>query len=89
MALLSISLAFAQRNRGKAEVFVQVAERGHFKVYLDDELISSATGRFRFYDVYNTRPILTILAGSEKVFREKLMSFPTKGLFSIFREEVA
>lgn len=80
MALLSISLAFAQRNRGKAEVFVQVAERGHFKVYLDDELISSATGRFRFYDVYNTRPILTILAGSEKVFSREINVIPNKRL---------
>lgn len=80
MALLSINLASAQRNRGKAEVFVQVAERGNFKVYLDDELISSVTGRFRFYDVYNTRPILTILAGSEKVFSREINVIPNKRL---------
>ena len=80
MALLSINLASAQRNRGKAEVFVQVAERGNFKVYLDDELISSVTGRFRFYDVYNTRSILTILAGSEKVFSREINVIPNKRL---------
>ncbi len=80
MAFLSISLAFAQRNRGKAEVFIQIAERGNFKVYLDDELIGSATGRFRFYEVYNTRPVLTILAGSEKVFSREITSVPNRRL---------
>lgn len=80
MAFLSISLAFAQRNRGKAEVFIQVAERGNFKVYLDDELIGSSSGRFRFYDVYNTRPILTIISGSEKVFSREINSVPYRRL---------
>lgn len=80
MALLSINLAFAQRNSGKAEVFIQVAERGHFKVYLDDELIGSSSGRFRFYEVYNTRPTLTILAGSEKVFSREITTAPNRRL---------
>jgi|GEM_PF-836401 len=80
VAFLSISLAFAQRNRGKAEVFIQIAERGNFKVYLDDELISSTTGRFRFYEVYNTRPVLTILAGSEKVFSKEITTVPNRRL---------
>jgi len=84
MALLSVSLSFAQRNRGKAEVFIQIADRGNFKVYLDEELIGSATGRFRFYDVYNTRPVLTILAGSEKIFSREITTAPNKRLIFNF-----
>ncbi|WP_343531051.1 DUF4476 domain-containing protein [Pedobacter sp.] len=80
LALLSINIAFAQRPRGKAEVFIQLAEHGNFKVYLDDELVGSATGRFRFYEVHNNKPILTILAGSEKVFSREITTVPNKRL---------
>lgn len=86
MALLAINLSFAQRNRGKAEVFIQIADRGNFKVYLDEELIGSASGRFRFYDVYNTRPVLTILAGSEKIFSREITAVPnTRLIFNFSR----
>jgi len=84
IAFLSINLAFAQRTRGKAEVFIQVADRGNFKIYLDDELIGSATGKFRFYEVSNHRPILTILAGSEKIFSREITTVPNKRLIFNF-----
>ncbi len=84
MALLSVNLSFAQRNRSKAEVFIQIADRGNFKVYLDEELVGSANGRFRFYDVYNARPVLTILAGSEKVFSKEITAASNKRLIFNF-----
>jgi len=52
LAMLFVSLSFAQNNRNAAEVFLQITKPGKYSVYLDDELVGSATGRFRFYDVY-------------------------------------
>ncbi len=72
LALLSTHLAFAQNNRAKAEVFIQIEDQGSFTVYLDDEFVGSANGRFRFYDVYNIRPTLSILQGNKRIFSNKI-----------------
>lgn len=72
LALWSAQLSFAQNNRSKAEVFIQIEDQGNFTVYLDDEFVGSANGRFRFYDVYNTRPTLSILQGNKRIFSTKI-----------------
>lgn len=72
LALLGAQLSFAQNNRSKAEVFIQIEDQGNFTVYLDDEFVGSANGRFRFYDVYNTRPTLSILQGNKRIFSTKI-----------------
>lgn len=72
LALLSAHLTFAQNNRTKAEVFIQIEDRGAFTVYLDNEFVGSSNGRFRFYDVYNASPTLTVLQGNKKIFSERI-----------------
>lgn len=72
LALLSAQLSFAQNNRSKAEVFIQIEDQGSFTVYLDDEFVGSTNGRFRFYDVYNTRPTLSILQGNRKIYSNRI-----------------
>ncbi|KQB99590.1 DUF4476 domain-containing protein [Pedobacter sp. Hv1] len=72
LALLGAQLSLAQNNRSKAEVFIQIEDQGNFTVYLDDEFVGSANGRFRFYDVYNTRPTLSILQGNKRIFSTKI-----------------
>ncbi len=72
LAMLFATLSFAQNNRSTAEVFLQITKPGKYTVYLDDELVSSATGRFRFYDVYNSKPMLSIMQGNRLILKEQL-----------------
>lgn len=79
LAVLSINLSFAQ-NRKQSEVFIQVEDRGNFTVYLDNEFIGSANGRFRFFDVYNSTPTLSILKDNKKVYVSKIDVRPEQRL---------
>ncbi|MEE1946811.1 DUF4476 domain-containing protein [Pedobacter sp. KR3-3] len=72
LALWSAQLAFAQSNRTKAEVFIEVEDRGAFTVYLDNEFVGSTNGRFRFYDVYNASPTLSIVQGNKKIYSGRI-----------------
>lgn len=72
VAMLFATLSFAQSNRNSAEVFLQIIKPGKYTVYLDDELVSSATGRFRFYDVYNSKPELSIMQGDRAILKERI-----------------
>lgn len=67
LALLSAHLSLAQSRRS-AEVFLQIEDRGNFTVYLNQECVGSNTGKFRFYDVYDRAPTLSILQGTKKIF---------------------
>ncbi|MGM9476264.1 DUF4476 domain-containing protein [Pedobacter sp. GSP4] len=72
LAMLFASLSFAQNNRSNAEVFLQIGLPGKYSVYLDDELVGSATGRFRFYDVHNAKPQLSIMQGDKTLLKERI-----------------
>ena len=72
LALFSASLCFAQNNRSKAEVFIQVQDRGTFTISLDNESIRSAKGRFRFFEVYTASPVLSISQGDKRVYSQQL-----------------
>jgi hypothetical protein len=72
LAMLFATLSFAQNNRSAAEVFIQISLPGKYTVYLDDELVGSATGRFRFYDVYNSKPQLSIMQGDKILLKERI-----------------
>lgn len=72
LALLSASLSFAQNNRSKAEVFIQIQDRGTFTISLDNESIRSAKGRFRFFEVYTASPVLSITQGDKRVYSQQL-----------------
>lgn len=72
IALISAHLAFAQNNRSKAEVFIQIEDRGNFTVNLDNESISSSKGRFRFFDIFNTTPTLSISQGDKVIYSKQI-----------------
>lgn len=72
MAMLFATLSFAQNNRSSAEVFLQITKPGKYTVYLDDELVGSTKGRFRFYDVYNSKPELSIMQGDRVILKERI-----------------
>ncbi|MDQ7947730.1 MAG: DUF4476 domain-containing protein [Pedobacter sp.] len=80
MALLLANLGFAQRGRNNAEVFIQIADRGSYTVYLDNEFIGSASGKFRFYEVYHPTAILSISENNRKIFSKQISVRPNERL---------
>lgn len=72
IALLVVHLTYAQNNRSKAEVFIQILNRGAFTVSLDNESMSSSKGRFRFFDIYNAAPILSISQGDKRIYSQRI-----------------
>jgi hypothetical protein len=71
-ALISAHLSLAQNSRSKAEVFLQIEDRGNFTVYLNDDLIGSSSGRFRFYEVYSPTVNLSIMQGDKKILSRQI-----------------
>lgn len=80
LALLGAQLSFAQNTRGNAEVFIQIEDRGNYTVYLDNEFIGSSKGKFRFYDVNEGKPILSILQGNKRIYSNAVTIRPTERL---------
>jgi hypothetical protein len=87
LAMLFATLSFAQNNRSSAEVFLQIVNPGKYNVYLDDELVGSGNGRFRFYDVYNTAPILSIIQGNTVVLKQRIRVIPQQRLVLSFEDK--
>lgn len=85
--MLFATLSFAQNNRSSAEVFLQIVNPGKYNVYLDDELVGSANGRFRFYDVYNTAPILSIIQGNTVILKQRIRVIPQQRLVLSFEDK--
>lgn len=71
-ALFSVQLAFAQNNRSKAEVFIQVEDRGSLTINLDNESITSSKGRFRFFDIYSAAPVLSIVQDGRILYNKRI-----------------
>lgn len=80
LAMLFATLSFAQNNRRSAEVFLQIVNPGKYNVYLDDELVASSNGRFRFYDVYNSAPTLSIIQGNTTILKQQIRVIPEQRL---------
>lgn len=80
VAVLFATLSFAQNNRRSAEVFLEIVNPGRYTVYLDEEFVSSATGRFRFYDVCNSAPILSIIQGNTVILKQQISVIPEQRL---------
>lgn len=87
LAMIFATLSFAQNNRSSAEVFLQIVNPGKYNVYLDDELVGSANGRFRFYDVYNTAPTLSIIQGNTVIFKQRIRVIPQQRLVLSFEDK--
>ena len=80
LALLGAQLSFAQNTRRIAEVFIQIEDRGNYTVYLDNEFMGSSKGKFRFYDVNEGKPILSILQGNKRIYSNAVTIRPSERL---------
>lgn len=79
------------QNNSYAEVFLRIPEYGYFTVEIDDQAISSASGKYRFFDLQSGRMMLSIYQDGYLVYRTPLNVrnntrlvldyFSNKGLF--------
>ncbi|MDQ0969152.1 hypothetical protein QFZ20_004555 [Flavobacterium sp. W4I14] len=87
LAMLFATLSFAQNNRSIAEVFLQIVKPGKYNVYLDEELVGSVNGRFRFYNVYNSAPVLSIIQGNTVLLKQRIRVIPQQRLVLSFEDK--
>jgi len=77
-AALQTTFAFSQ---SATELFIEIPEQGKISVYVDDEMISSSKNLFRFYDVQNPNPTVTILQNNKQIAKSKIEIRPNYRTF--------
>ena len=60
------------QNYGYAEVFLRIPEYGYFTVEIDDQVISSSTGKYRFFDLNAGKMQITIYDGNYLIYRSQI-----------------
>lgn len=73
------------------EMFLRIPNYGYYTVVLDDQEISSSTGKYRFFDVYPGRTILSIYDNGYLIYKSPITIlantrvildfFPNSGLY--------
>lgn len=63
--LVSLTTAFAD-----SELFLRIADNGRYTVQLDDQTLTLANGRFRFFDIPTGRARLTIALNNRQVYQQ-------------------
>lgn len=59
-------------NYGYSEVFLRIPERGYFTVEVGDQMMSNASGKFRFFDLSSGRIPVSIYENGFLVYRSQL-----------------
>ncbi len=57
---------------GDSEVFLQISERGYFTVEIDNQMMSTPHGKFRFFEVNSGRNILSIYKNGFLIYRSRI-----------------
>lgn len=60
------------QNYGYAEVFVRIPEGGYYTVEIEDQALSSATGKYRFFDLNSGNLQLAIYENNYLIYRTQL-----------------
>ncbi|WCM43395.1 DUF4476 domain-containing protein [Flavobacterium sp. CBA20B-1] len=60
------------QNNGYAEVFLRIPEFGYYTVEIDDQVMSSSSGKYRFFDLRSGRMMLSIYQDRYLVYRTSL-----------------
>ena len=63
---------FWQDDNGYSEIFIRVPERGYFTIELDDQMVGSRKGMFRFFDVNAGVKNVSIYKNGYLVYRTKM-----------------
>lgn len=84
--IVQASAIFAQRPLRTSELFLEIADRGKFIVYLNDEYIGSAQGRFRFFEIADLNPTLTIFQDNRTLLKQRIRLEPNRRVISSFSE---
>ncbi len=68
-AVMQASFAFSQNA---TELFIEIPEQGKISVYVDDEMITSSKNLFRFYDLKNSNPTVTVLQNNKQIAKSRI-----------------
>lgn len=60
-------------NYGNSEVFLRIPENGYFTVEIGDQMISNATGKFRFFDLSGGTIPISIYEDNFLIYRTRLV----------------
>jgi len=60
------------QNTGYSEVFLRIPEYGYYTVEIDDQVISSSSGKYRFFDLKSGRMMISIYQDRYLVYRTSL-----------------
>lgn len=60
------------QNLGYSEVFVRIPEQGYFSVEIDNQMISSPSGKYRFFDLKSGRMAISIYENGYLIYRSQL-----------------
>lgn len=60
------------QNTGYSEVFVRIPEEGYFSVEVDNQMISSPYGKFRFFDLRSGNIMISIYENNYLIYRSQL-----------------
>ncbi|PTT03095.1 hypothetical protein DBR11_03170 [Pedobacter sp. HMWF019] len=84
--LLQTTAIFAQQRAQTAELFLEISDRGKFTVYLNEEYAGSSQGRFRFFEVSDPNPVLTILQENRPIFKQRIRLQTNKRIIASYSQ---
>lgn len=61
------------QNYGNSEVFIRIPEQGYFAIELGDQMMSNASGKYRFFDLPSGRIPVSIYENGYLLYRTSLM----------------
>jgi len=78
--------SFAQRGQRTAELFLEIPDRGKFVVYLNDEYVGSSGGKFRFFEISDPNPVLSIFQDNRQLFKQRIRMEPNQRAIGCFSQ---
>jgi len=74
--LLILSVIVKAQPNTAAEVFIEVSDEGKFTITIDDQSITSARSRFRFFDVAQGNATITITSNNQQFLNSSINLIP-------------
>lgn len=84
MLLFAASCTLNAQSLQQSEFFLEIREGGNFEVYLDDEMISSSKGRFRFFEMKPGRSQLVIKLNNRRLYQGDVRLVPGNRIIAYY-----
>lgn len=84
--LVQTMTSFAQRGPRTAELFLEIPDRGKFVVYLNDDYVGSSGGKFRFFEISDPNPVLSVFQDNRQLFKQRIRLEPNQRTIGSFSQ---